>query len=285
MKRSNRIVLVLGIVLAAAAFAATIVVLGQRQPPPSTEPTALPTVYARTNIPLGTTITADMVEARPLDISVRPADAIGDVGLVIGKVVRTDVAQGQQITQAVFSGAIGGGTDVARLLEPGLRAIAIEVDQTSGVGTLISVGDRVDAVVGFTGVEKFPLILPNPEGVLVAAPPYNPTTTKLLLQNMQVIGTLLPPAAAATATSGVPFTGDQQLVILAVTAQQAEVIKFAQIDGLITLVLRSPRDFQDASGVAIAPLQDVTTGIVLRTLIEDYGVLPPSLIQTTVPEP
>ena len=43
-------------------------------------------------------------------------------------------------------------------------------------------------------------------------------------------------------------------MILAVTAQQAEVIKFAQMDGNVTLVLRSPDDFIDPNDQPIPPL-------------------------------
>jgi Flp pilus assembly protein CpaB len=67
-------------------------------------------------------------------------------------------------------------------------------------------------------------------------------------------------------------------VILAVTPQQAEVIKFAQIDGQITLVLRSPKDFGDASGNPVQPPVDKTSGVILKTLIDQYGVLPPQVI-------
>jgi Flp pilus assembly protein CpaB len=116
----------------------------------------------------------------------------------------------------------------------------------------------------------------------------NTTTTKLVLQNMQVIGTLVPPAAvpasgsgSTTPSTGTALTGQQELVILAVTAEQAEVIKFAQIDGQITLVLRSPKDFVDAAGAPVTPQIDQTSGIVLKTLIDKYGVLPPQVIVAT----
>ncbi len=252
-----------------------------------------------TDIPLGTVVTADMVETKPVDITVRPTDAIGDPGVVIGKTVRTDVRAGAEINPAMFSTGAGGGTEVASLLEPGLRAIAVQVDQSTGVGTLINVGDRVDMVVGFTGADKVPVVTVDPTTrELTPVAGINSTTTKLILQDMQVIGTLVPPAApttsgsgtsgtsgasggSTTTTVGTSLTGQQELVILAVTAQQAEVIKFAQIDGQISLVLRSPKDFRDASGAPVVPAPDVTSGIVLKTLIDKFGVLPPEVIQAT----
>jgi Flp pilus assembly protein CpaB len=74
-------------------------------------------------------------------------------------------------------------------------------------------------------------------------------------------------------------------VILSVTTQQSEVIKFAQLDGSISLVLRSPDDFIDpATNQPIpVPEQIPTTGVILKTLVDTYGVLPPELVETVLP--
>ncbi len=79
----------------------------------------------------------------------------------------------------------------------------------------------------------------------------------------------------------------QEVVILGVTPQQAEVLRFAQQQGFsnqqsagivynITLVLRSPKD-KDAPPVE-------TTGITLKTLVEDYGLLPPDIVEFALPK-
>jgi Flp pilus assembly protein CpaB len=285
LKRSNRLVLLIGLLLAIVAFASVVVLFNQRPTPVAPTPTSLPTVYARINIPLGTVVTSEMVETRPLDIAVRPADAFGDTGLVIGKTVRTDVVANALITPAAFTGSAGSGADVAVLLDAGLRAIAVQVDQRSGVGLLINIGDRVDMVIGITGNDKFPQVtLDAITKNLTAVAGINSTSTKVVLQNMQVIGTIVPPAPAtgtATGTTGTTLPATEELVILAVTPEQAEVITFAQIDGQITLVLRSPKDFRDANGNFLAPQPDQTTGVVLRTLIDKFGVLPPQVIPAT----
>jgi len=201
LKRSNRLVLLIGILLAVVAFGSVILLFNQKQEPTSAAPTELDTVYAKADISLGTVITRDLVEARKLNLAIRPADAFGDIGLVVGKTVRTEIKNGALLSPSDFSaGAGGSGQDVARLLDPGLRAIAVQVDQSTGVGTLINVGDRVDMVVGLTGADKFPLVALDPVTELIGPiTGYNSTTTKLVLQNMQVIGTLVPPPPAATA--------------------------------------------------------------------------------------
>ena len=201
---------------------------------------------------------------------------------MVGKTARAEIKKDQIILSTDFTaGAAGSAQDVAHLLEPGLRAISVHVDQGTGVGTLINVGDRVDLVLGLTG-DKVPLVTRDATtGALATVSGYNPTTTKVILQNMQVIGTLTPSGAAASNPQPSAGTGGQpeeELVILAVTAQQAEVIKFAQMDGNITLVLRSPKDFVDANGQPVSPPDATTSGVVLKTLIDQYGVLPPQLI-------
>ncbi|MEA2611222.1 MAG: hypothetical protein QOG32_948, partial [Chloroflexota bacterium] len=177
-----------------------------------------------------------------------------------------------------------------------LRCMSIQVDQVSGVGTVIKTGDYVDMVVGLTA-EKFPVITVNPaDKSITVVSGLNSTSVKLLLQGMQVMGTLLPPqaapaaGAATPAPSGAPtgpstaLNGQAQIVILAVTAQQAEVLKFAQIDGNVSLALRSPADFIDpTTGAPLLPAAAKTTGITLKVLVDSYGILPPEVVQTVTP--
>jgi hypothetical protein len=115
----------------------------------------------------------------------------------------------------------------------------------------------------------------------------------VLSQGLQVLGTLLPPppANAEPQPSGAPdgtntsLNGQQQIVILAVPIQDAEVIKFSQLDGSITLVLRSSKDCttKPADGITYCPVV-ATTGITLKRMIDDRAVLPPQVVQVLVPE-
>ena len=62
----------------------------------------------------------------------------------------TQLTKGQLVDGNAFS-TTTVNPDIARLLDPGRRAMSLEVDYISGVGTLIKPGDRVDVVVGVTG--------------------------------------------------------------------------------------------------------------------------------------
>ena len=114
---------------------------------------------------------------------------------------------------------------------------------------------------------------------------------------MQVIGTIRPPTTATNRTNAAPSGSagaqapsttlsdeSQVLVILAVTAQQAELIKYSQIDGDISLLLRNSLDFLDAQGNPVVSLPAGTTGVILKTLVDGgYGVLRPELVEAIIP--
>ena len=257
-------------------------------------PTTAATVIATADIPLGARIQANQVKIEQKELTARDSDAFGDISQVIGQRVRQPVTTGQAITQRTLTGGQAG--QILDIEVPSTkRAMTVQVDQVTGVGTVIKTGDYVDMIVGIRA-DKFPVVTANPadDSITVVAG-INGTSVKLLLQGMQVLGTLLPPPPAqaqgqegqpAQGDQGTALTGQQEIVALAVDAQQAEVIKFAQMDGEITLILRSGDDFIDAeTGLPIdpPPLPDPTTGIILKSLVDRYGVLPPELIETVLP--
>jgi pilus assembly protein CpaB len=293
LKRSNRLILLIGVFLAIVAFVGIALILGgQQRPTTPAKPTELPTVIATRDIALGQVVAADMlkVESRKIDTE-RKTGAFANPELVIGQKARRKITAGAQIEAADFDASSG----IKELeVPPGMRAIAVQVDQVTGVGAVIRQGDYVDMVVALTG-GSFPVVTVNPEDESIAVVAgLNSTSVKLIIEGMQVIGTLLPPAetprgqAAASPGAGTEqettLSGVSEIVVLAVTAQQAEVIRFAQIDGTITLALRSPADFVDENGQPVVSLPAGTTGVILKTLVDGgYGVLRPELVEAILP--
>ncbi len=309
MKRSNRLVLLIGIFLAVVAFVLIILTLNNSSNTGGgggTPSTAVVVVAAR-DIPLSNTITADDVTTKEIPIADKPANGYGDTAFVVGQIARKSVIKDQLITTDIING--GGAASV--VVPEGFVGVSLLVDQSTGVGTLIQPGDHVDLVMGLTGdavplVEYFtPAPTATPRGNATPAPtssapgyvagdiPFNPTTVKVLAEGLQVLGTLLPAPPASTGNNSGTTTGSsttvnpdqQELVIVAATVQQAEVIKFAQMQGDISLVLRATKDCQTASGQATPCPIIPTTGITLRVLVDDYGVLPPQVVQVIQPTP
>ncbi|HEX9044664.1 MAG TPA: Flp pilus assembly protein CpaB [Candidatus Limnocylindrales bacterium] len=291
MRRSNRLILLIGVVLAIVAFIGIVLIFQGSSGTQQAAPKNVPTVYAKVDIPFGTTVTADKVETREVDPSLKQADSFSDPGDVVGKIATTNIVAGQRISTSNFAQGAAQAA-IAQNVPKGLNAVAIQVDQVSGVGTLINVGDHVDVVVGFDKHNWLgPVASSGPQPSASVAPVTvadQATSVKLLVQDVQVVGTLLPPAptptngAQASQAPNTALTGASEIVIVAVTPQQAEVIKFAQMEGSISLTLSSPKDFVDASGNPVVPPAAKTTGIVLKNLLDDYGVLVPQLQTVTL---
>jgi Flp pilus assembly protein CpaB len=301
LKRSNRLVLLVGVFLAIVAFVGILLLV--RSPGGEGGQTAVPTtgkvVVATSDIPLSTRIRADQVTVKTLDLTAIAAGAYQDPSQVVGQIARQPIASGAQITPATLG--ISGTGQITNINCPAtFRCMAVQVDQLTGVGTVIKAGDYVDMIIGLQ-TDSFPVITRNPtDGALTVVTGVNGTSVKnpLLLQGMQVVGTLLPPIAAPAASgapasgAGAPTTtlsGQQEIVVLAVSPQQEEVIRFSQLSGApplgaISLVLRSADDFIDpVTGLALTPAPVTTSGIILKTLVDSYGVLPPEVVETVTP--
>ena len=295
MKRSNRLILLIGVFLAVVAFVLIVILLGNTDKsgggggaPASPQP--ISTVIAAQDIPLGAAITEAMLTTQNLPPAQRLSGAFQIPSQVVGQTARQSVTKGAQITTQTISGS--NKFEVPA----GQRAMSVQVDAVSGVGTAIQSGDYVDLIIGLTG-DAFPVVQLNPQdnSIQVVAG-LNSTSVKVLLEGMQVLATVQPetktsgnqptpnPSASPT-PNGPDLTQDStELVILSVTAQQAEVIKFAQLQGSISLVLRSPKDFFDENGQPVLPLPAGTTGVILKTLVDGgYGVLRPELVEAILP--
>jgi len=288
LKRSNRLIFLIGILLAAVAGVGAFLLL-QQPPAKPTTPTTTTVVVAAADIPLGTKIVEGLVTTQEYPIADAPAGGYKQVADVIGQTVRTEVTKGQKITGAVFTAGVGKVTEITPLIKSGKRAMAIRVDQTTGVGTLIKPGDHVDLVVAY----NIQLVERTVEGKLENVGEAQ-KSVKLVLQNLEVLGTLLPPKEqpkgeqqpGATPEPGqqpgaaTTLNDQQQIVIVAVTPQGAEVIKFAQAaepEAAITLILRSVDDYELPD--------EPTTGIILKIMVDQYGVLPPIIDAQPQPTP
>jgi pilus assembly protein CpaB len=281
LRRTSRLILLLGIFLAALTFIVIIFVLqpggGQIGGQASQPPTDRKVVVAAVDIPLGTLVTADMLSTQTLSLTVAKPDAFADPSQVIGQTNKAPITAGEQVTAAQFN----GGSAIDLVVPPGFRAFPISVNELTGVANLVQVGDYVDVLI----TEHIIVVQKDSTGATVPVEGISDASTvkmPLLVQDIQVIGTLdaTPPAAAeqggtAPAPSSAPtITGQSKLLILAVTPQQAEVLLFARTSGTIDVVLRAPQD----TGVTA-----VTDGVILKTLIDKYGVIPPNLIVVSVP--
>src|SRR5579872_6257316 len=194
--------------------------------------------------------TADIVvAARTLDIGTLIKDSDVKTGewvgpLPKGAVLRKDDAVGRGVVSSIYEGGpildtrlaiAGAGAGLAATIPPGMRAVAVRVNEVVGVAGFVVPGMRVDI-----------LISGNPPGGSSAVG----TVSRTLLQNIEVL------------SAGQNFQKDAegkpvsvQVVNLLVTPRQAEILNLAT-DQKIQLVLRNPadREIVDTPGAASANL-------------------------------
>ncbi len=302
MKRSNRLLILLGIFLAIAGGIGAVVVANgpgggtggtTASPSPTPEPT-VQVVVAKVDINLGDQITAAMVGTKTVTISVRAALGQGTfttTDQVIGKIAGGKIAAGQVLIGSrdlLTPGSLADGQDIAGAITPGMVAVSMQVDQMTGVGTLIVPGDHVDIILSVYS-DQIALTGTDPNKIAITLAGGSHPTTKMIIQDRKVIATLLPPVAPAAAPAAgasaavapepttpiVQLTGRQMMAIVEVNPDEAEIINWAQraeapsarqsID--LSLALRAPGD----NGKPAV----VTPGITFKMLVDKYGVLPP----------
>ena len=273
MKRSNRVLLLLGVGLAVVAFLGVLAVGSMGQAPTGPTVENVTVVVAAQELPIGTELTPEMLTTgeRPVP---QAADTYRTPAELAGTVIRRTVSAGHVLRVADFEGN-QSQVDIAGSIGAGLRGIAVSLDQVDGIGYLLQPGDYVDVVLTLT--DDNPISVPNPKYPSESDEPLilldnwtNNTSVKVLVQNVQVMATLDPRAAEAsnTVSAGVAAIEPVMVAILAVTPQQAEMVRFAQISGDVSLILRSPND-RTAGDVP-------TTGVTLKQLVDNAGVLPPA---------
>ena len=285
MRRTSRLVLLLGIFLAALTFVVVLFLGNNNQPTtgqsgPTAPPTQLPTVVAAVDIPLGTVVTADMLTSRTIAVPSREVNVLGDVSEGVGKTTRTNIVAGAQVHSTDFQNRA-----VPITVPAGKRAFPVQVNELTGVLNLLDVGDSVDLIISLRG-DAFPVVQVLADGSVTVVSGINPLSIKLplLLQDVQIIGVLDAPAPApAEGQAGAPaastkptITGANKLLVLAVTPAQAEVLLFARTTGTLDAILRPPSD----AGQTVE-----TTGVILKTLVDTYGILPPEIVQVPIPTP
>jgi pilus assembly protein CpaB len=304
VRRSNRLIILLGVFLAVAGGLLTVVVISSgsggggsssaASPTPTPEP-MVTVVVAKQDINLGDTITAAMIETKQMTVSQVAAlgvDTFSDVNQVIGRIAGGSITAGQVLLASrdlLTPGTMAQGQDISSAIGSGMVAVSVLVDQVNGVGTLLVPGDHVDIILSVYS-DAVSLNAKDAAGNPISVSGTSQATSKMVIQNRKILATLLPPAAGPTAvpaaaSSSAPAanptqavvtnTGQQMLLILEVAPDEAEILSWArraETEGAqnyidLSLALVSSKD-------TAAPAV-TTPGITFKMLVDKYGVLPP----------
>lgn len=224
--RGTTLALALAAGLAAAVLAWALV---RGQFAPGAEASVPVTIVAAARpIPARTRLRAEMLTVRQTTLAERPAGAVADPKMLIGKVTLLPVASGAAITQTQVS-APTAALGMAFTLPPSQRAVTVTLDPAESMDPFLSPGDRVDVLetddLG-RGSAQVRTILQN---------------VALLAVGAQTDPAAAPPAGASRTDS----SGGR--VTLAVSPVQAQALVLAGARGRLHLALRGEGDQAQAA--------------------------------------
>jgi Flp pilus assembly protein CpaB len=284
VKRSNRLVILVGVVLAVLAFVGVLFVLNSQTAGPGPEETPKATVLVATrDIAIDEEVTPDMVEVAEVEPGAVVGHPFTDPSQLTGRPAVVEIPEGTQVNQEAV-GLVLGATCISCQLQPGEKAIAFQVDRVTGLDFLILPGDRIDVIVrqNISVLQVTADTINNPPDQqrfevvpgLEAAP-----TVKTVLQNKRVLYVSQAREVLGPEPTPAPEGGEAAapeissvIIVVAGTDQDAELVKLAQNDvntvGLLTAILRSRDD----------DVAEATTGLTLKLLIDQYGVPVPNIV-------
>lgn len=225
MRIDRRFAIVVGLsliwaLLVSAAFYRVAGSRGRRSQGPQEQK---PIVVAVEPIPVGAVLKPTSVKLSSVPESFFPKGGFSRIEDVLERPVISPIQPEEPIVEARI-GARGSGGGLAPLIPPGLRAIAVRVNDVVGVAGFVLPGMRVDVLV--TGLP------PGHEGMMTAT----------VLQNITVLS-----AGQTIQVDAKSQSINTPVVTLLVTPAQAEALTLANNEGKIQLVLRNSIDQQVAA--------------------------------------
>ena len=171
MKRSNRLVILVGVLLAVLAFVGIVVLLGNNRTGPGPEQkTTVDVLVAKVDIAIGDVVTPDMVQLKALAPEAVTGTRFADPSQLQAKPALYPIKAGQQVPQEVFGTTTT--TCIACQLKPGEKAIAFQVDPVTGLDFLLQAGDHIDIVYR----QEITVLQPTADSAGSSNPRYEPIT-------------------------------------------------------------------------------------------------------------
>jgi Flp pilus assembly protein CpaB len=242
MRKSGRILFVLGFVLAAFSALGLYWILINTKPPPPTVPTSK-LVIAFQPVTERSEIAADQIGLVDWPQTVpTPTGAYDSSSEVIGKLAKTQIAPGQPILADMLldkSKVNEFHSNAALILDERTRAIALPVKVDTSVAQAVQAGDRVDLVVTFHASTT------SSQQESGGAASGELVVTHHLMQDVLVlqVGPWPNSDAPNAQNSRQADENNYTVVTLQLNLQDAEVLKFAQLNAAdVSLALRRAND-------------------------------------------
>lgn len=233
MQRSARLLIVLGFILAIVSAGATLFIL-RRQPQGNVQPVETASVVvAFQNIEAHVPVPPDAIGVKEWPQDSVPPGAILNPADAVGKLTRSPIFPGQillasmLIDKKVEETRLGLGSDASFIIPKGKIAVAMTIDNISGVAGAIQSGDRVDVLLSMR------LQQDTAQGIT------QEPVTQLALQDIEVLR-----VGIWNVTGNRQQDQPQQVVTFLVDRQQALILKHLRENTLVDLALRAAGDHE-----------------------------------------
>jgi pilus assembly protein CpaB len=306
MRRSGRLLIIVGVVMGLAAVLLALFALSggdddEGGTTGSSEPTAqdITIVQAKRAVEPHVKLTADDLEEVIVkdDEIINPDDHPRRINEVIGFAYSEELVEGQQILRSRLE--VSG---IAEELEPGRRAISLQVDQNNLVAGLIRQDDSID-IVYEVNVELLRVTPTTPLEVedeltldldQVTIPPFgeapdpkpypypgepgsrfvitdatggNPVA-KTVLQDIRVLR-VITPSSSTTSPQSSQDSSDASYLVIEVSPDQAELVHMMSTVGSYQVMLRGGEDQEVVT----------TTGASMELLVTQYQLPVPKTVR------
>lgn len=248
--------LIIAIVLAAVAAVVVLRMSGTKE---ESQTVAAPAQVNTTNIyvakeviPIGTTMTNEMVEVQPW-----PSNLVLDGFVqadgeqkIAGMVTRSAFQSKEPILMTKLSNP-NDPNFLAGALPKGMRVVTITTNETEGVAGFVFPGDYVDVILTHQ-IEKY---VKRPDNTTISA--QNDEVTETLITNVKVLA-VDQRASGSNATDSNGNLLIPRSVSLMVSPSDAQRLRLAQQKGTLTLALRSLADRESADPLTATTEKDIS---------------------------
>jgi pilus assembly protein CpaB len=261
MNRRNRTVIVVALAVFLASVASFGVYRAMKSLPVREVPVAKTfTVVANQAVPIGSMLTADQLKVVPWPTDSQVPGGFSKPEEIVGRGAIEPLSENEPVTESKLAPR-SSGAGLPPTITPGMRAMAVRVNDVVGVAGFTVPGTRVDVIVTANS---------GPESM-----------SRVVLSNIQVL------------TAGTKLEQEKKdnnpiatsVVTLLVTPQDAEKLALAAADGSVVLALRNPIDTDETktNGERLASLMGSPDPPPVRRVVEGkpkmvvpVPVLPPS---------
>jgi len=207
-------------------------------------------VVAKQDIPAGITIAENMLTEEKLNRRMLQPRAATSMDRAVDMITIAPISKGEQVLLNKLT-ISGRETSLSTKVPRGKRAITIPVDNLSSVGGMLRPGDHVD-LVGAVPIQ----------GMSAEGKPVTQMATMPLFQDVLIlaVGQEFAPVSAARRGEKVERPVSN-IITLALSPQEANLVVFVQEQGKLRLILRSPEDTQ------IQPVAPASWDTLFRTVM------------------